>query len=131
MTIEQFIEQLRQQPESVEFEQTMALIEEHFYYQPVRFTNGAGSDTVVNEAGSNEGSCRLFAFARLAGLDEQETLACFGKYYREDVLAHPQGHDHANIRHFMRHGWAGIHFDKPPLSRKQAKNTHYNQQLGR
>ncbi|NNF96141.1 MAG: hypothetical protein HKM94_04340 [Halobacteria archaeon] len=50
------------------------------------------------------------------GRRELETLACFGKYYREDVLQHPQGTDHLNIRTFMRHGWSGIQFEYPALT---------------
>jgi hypothetical protein len=69
----------------------------------------------MNQAGSNEGSCKIFAFATTEGLSEAETLACFGKYYREDVLQNPQVSDHANIRTFMRHGWKGIRFEQSAL----------------
>ena len=55
------------------------------------------------------------AFAQLHELDAARTLACFGRYYREDVLRHPDGSDHANIRTFMRHGPAGIRFARPVL----------------
>jgi len=33
-------------------------------------------------------------FAQLQQLSQAETLACFGKYYREDVLQNPEGDDH-------------------------------------
>ncbi len=117
-TITQLLAQLRAHPESIEFQQVIDTINAHFDYSPTRFTNGRGDDKVVNEAGSNEGSCRIFAFALLQALAPAETLALFGKYYRDDVLKNTEGSDHANIRTFMRHGWAGIHFDAVALKPK-------------
>ncbi|MFT4047340.1 MAG: HopJ type III effector protein [Solimonas sp.] len=55
----------------------------------------------------------MLAFAKLQGLSEAETLACFGRFYREDVLKNPDGTDHQNIRNFMRTGWRGSRL-KPP-----------------
>ena len=101
----------------VEFEDVIDVIDEYFDYTPTHFTNGHGHDTVNNQAGSNEGSCKIFAFATMQGLTEAETLACFGKYYRQDVLQHPEADDHANIRTFMRHGWKGIRFEQSALIR--------------
>lgn len=43
-------------------------------------------------------------FFCLNHLDEDSTLACFGSYYRDDVLKFPDGTDHGNIRRFMRDG---------------------------
>ncbi len=116
MTLEQFLERLDKHPEGMEFDQVMELIAEHYSYTPTRFVNGIGDDTLVNEAGSNEGSCRIFSLGQLLGLDESRTLACFGRYYREDVLQNFGGSDHMNIRNFMRHGWSGIRFDGTALS---------------
>lgn len=101
--------------DQVEFEATLALIDQLYHYTPTRFRNGVPGDEVVSEAGQNEGSCRIFAFALLNGLSPDETLKCFGRHYR-DVLTTPAGTDHANIRSFQRHGWAGIHFDHPALT---------------
>lgn len=115
MTIEEFLQHLVNSPQEVAFDDLMQLIEENYHYSPVRFTNG----NVVNEAGSNEGSCKLFAFAHLHALNEQQTLECFGRYYRDDVLQNPQGDDHANIRQFMLTGWSGIEFDALPLEAKR------------
>lgn len=104
----------------VEFEDSLALIDRLYHYTPTRFRNGAPGDEVVSEAGQNEGSCRIFALALLNGFSPEETLKCFGRHYR-DVLRTPDGRDHANIRTFLRHGWAGIHFDHPALS---PRSTH-------
>lgn len=112
------IEKLKTQPGTVEFDEVIRLISDHFYYTPARFSNGIGHDCVVNEAGSNEGSCKIFSFAHQHHLSKEETLACFGKFYRIDVLLHPQGTDHANIRTFMRHGWDTIRFDQVALQPK-------------
>ncbi|RZU38299.1 HopJ type III effector protein [Fluviicoccus keumensis] len=99
-----------------DFEDTIALINALYEYRPTRFSNGL-TDTLVSEAGQNEGSCRIFAFGQLNGLSAEDTLRCFGRHYR-DVLADPDGSSHGNIRRFMRDGWAGIAFDGPVLSPK-------------
>lgn len=100
----------------IDFDDTIALINALYDYTPTRFSNGL-ADTVINEAGQNAGSCRIFAFAQLNSLSEADTLACFGRFYR-DVLAEPQGTSHGNIRAFMRDGWAGVKFDGTALSTK-------------
>lgn len=115
MNVDKLLQEIRQNPQAIVFDEVIAIIKEYYQYTPTRFSNGLGDTRVINEAGQNEGSCRIFAFARLNHLDEQETLHCFGKFYREDVLGNPAGNDHANIRNFMRDGWAGIVFDGSAL----------------
>ncbi len=110
----ELLAQLRATPDSIEFEQVMATIANHYHYSPTRFVNGE----IINEAGSNEGSCKLFSFAKLQGLSEMETLALFGKYYRDDVMENPSGDDHGNIRNFILDGWLGIQFDGEALTAK-------------
>ena len=100
----------------VDFQDTMAIIAEHYDYHPARFRNGLGGDRLVNEPGINEGSCKIFGFARLHGLSAPETLALFGEYYRDEVLPNPEGEGHKNIRAFMKHGWPGIEFDGDALT---------------
>ena len=111
MTIEDLLKKLDTAPADVTFEEVIRLIDENFTYTPTRFTNGKGKDMVVNEAGQNEGSCKIFAFADMFDFNEAATLALFGKYYREDVLGNLKGSDHANIRSFMRHGWDALEFE--------------------
>jgi hypothetical protein len=106
MTLSKFIEKLNTHPEAVAFDETLQVIADNYHFQPTAFENAP----VYNVAGSNEGSCKIFAFAKLQGLSQSQTLACFGKYYREDVLQHPQAEDHANIRQFMLTGMQGIDF---------------------
>jgi len=107
----------RQQAGVVPFNEVIALIGDLYDYTPTAFGNGAGDDRLDSPAGSNEGSCKVFAFGRLNGLSVGQTLACFGEHYRA-VLADPEGKGHPNIRLFMRHGWAGIRFDAEPLKPK-------------
>lgn len=118
MSLHEFLQQLQSGPQSVEFQQTIDLINSLYDYTPTQFSNGLGEGAVTNAAGTNEGSCRIFAFAKLNGLDQAQTLACFGKFYRVDVLQNPAGDDHANIRNFMRHGWEGIRFEGEALKLK-------------
>lgn len=105
------VAQIKQQEKSVEFEQVMLVIKENYHYKPTIFHNGE----LVNEAGTNEGSCKIFYFAKLNDLSQQQTLACFGRYYREDVLINPKGNDHGNIRNFIKTGWQGIEYNSAAL----------------
>lgn len=115
MTTENFLTQLRNHLDKVSFDDVIQYIDKQYQYIPSRFTNGIDNDVIINEAGKNEGSCKIFAFGLMQGLSETETLACFGKYYRDDVLNDPTGTNHLNIRTFMKHGWQGIHFDSDAL----------------
>ena len=114
MTVAAFLKKLNDAPESVTFDDTMAVITASYEFTPTAFTNG----DVKNEAGQNSGSCKVFSFGLLNKLTEAQTLACFGTYYREDVLKHPEGTDHQNIRNFMKSGWAGVKFEGTALRGK-------------
>ena len=112
MTIENFLEKLKATPEKLEFNELMELVDSEFTFTETAFDNG----NLKNEAGENSGSCKLFAFAKLQSLSVDETLACFGGYYREDVLQNPRSDNHQNIRNFMKTGWEGIKFEGKPLN---------------
>ncbi len=107
-----FISQLNVSAEQVSFEQVMQVISENYHYSPATFRNG----DLLNEAGTNEGSCKIFYFAKLNKLTEQQTLACFGRFYREDVINNPESTDHGNIRNFMLHGWSKVEFNSVALT---------------
>ncbi|MDA7747057.1 HopJ type III effector protein [Psychromonas sp.] len=115
MTLSEFLTKLSSQPSSVEFSDTMAVIEANYDFNESAFINGEQ----VNAAGENSGSCKIFSFAQLNELSEAQTLACFGTYYRDDVLNHPTATDHQNIRQFMVNGWNGIKFDAVALTLKK------------
>ncbi len=114
LTLELFLNRLRSEPNLIEFPDTVALINELYTYVPTGFRN----HELMSEPGQNVGSCKLFAFARLHDLTENETLALFGAYYRADVLRNEDGTSHPNIRQFMETGWEGIEFFGVPLRAK-------------
>ena len=113
MTLESFKEKLKT-PTEVAFTDTMAVIEENYTFTPTAFINGP----LKNEAGQNSGSCKLFAFAQKQAFTTEETLACFGKYYFDEVLKDPNGDGHQNIRNFMKTGFEGLTFDGTALTDK-------------
>ncbi|PKA98124.1 HopJ type III effector protein [Flavobacteriaceae bacterium MAR_2009_75] len=114
MMLTQFLQKLKETPKSIEFNETMAIIEEHYYFEPTSFKNGQ----LKSKVGENSGSCKLLAFAQDQELNKEETLACFGNFYFNDVLENPDGEGHQNIRNFMLTGFGGVHFDRFPLKRK-------------
>lgn len=116
MELNAFLQRLNDTPEHVTFNDTIALIESLYDFTPTAFSNG----TLRSEAGQNNGSCKIFSFAKLHHLTPQQTLHCFGGYYRDDVLKHPEASDHQNIRNFMKTGWDEISFEGEALKPKRA-----------
>ncbi|MEZ9159722.1 HopJ type III effector protein [Vibrio lentus] len=114
MELETLLNTLTQAPESIQFEDTMQVIEANYDFSESEFRNG----DVVNTAGQNNGSCKIFAFGLAQELSPEQTLACFGQFYRNDVLGFPENTDHQNIRNFMVHGWSGVQFSQPALIAK-------------
>ncbi|MDZ7924461.1 MAG: HopJ type III effector protein [Marinagarivorans sp.] len=112
MKLDDFLQQLQQAPETITFANTMDTIAANYHYTASAFKNGAA----INASGSNEGSCKLFYFAKIKQLTPVQTLACFGDYYRIDVLQNPEANDHANIRNFMVTGWNGVSFEGEVLT---------------
>jgi hypothetical protein len=112
LTPSELINQLNLGP--VDFAQVIACIDHHYEFTAVAFKNG----DVDNEAGTNLGSCKILAFAKLHQLSESSTLNAFGAFYTEDVLRHPDATDHQNIRNFMRTGWQGVIFAGDALKAK-------------
>ena len=111
MTITEFKKILATSPTNLSFSDTIEVIESNYTFTPTAFSNG----NLTNEAGQNSGSCKVFAFANKVGLTKQETLACFGTYYFDEVLQEPKGDSHQNIRNFMKTGFEGLNFDGKPL----------------
>lgn len=107
------LEQLKNFPETINFNDVIVFIDENYNFKPVRFVNGS----IVNEANQNNGSCKIFSFAKMNNLSEKDTLALFGDFYRNDVLQNPEGEDHQNIRNFIKYGWDGILFTEDALEK--------------
>ncbi|WP_319782012.1 HopJ type III effector protein [Oceanisphaera sp. IT1-181] len=113
MTEQDLIQALQNKPEQLSFADTLAVIDGAYNFTPTAFTNG----DLVNAAGENNGSCKIFAFGQLHQLSAEQAVAGFGEHYR-GVLADPTGQGHQNIRNFIKHGWSGIHYQGQPLARK-------------
>jgi HopJ type III effector protein len=111
MTITSFLEKLKNTPESLEFADMISTVDANYDFTQTAFHNG----DAYNEAGKNSGSCKLFSFAQMHHLTKEQTLACFGAYYRVYVLENPDGTDHQNIRNFIQYGWEGIAFEGEAL----------------
>ncbi|MGH8547945.1 MAG: HopJ type III effector protein [Methylococcales bacterium] len=109
MPVEGFLKRLRQ-GERVDFAETQSLISQHYRYTPVKLSNGFGRDAIENEAGVNEGSCRIFYFAWLHDLEKDATPRFIGDHYWIDVLQNSEQDNHRNIRNLIRTGWTGIRF---------------------
>lgn len=118
MTLKQLLNLLNTDLNGIEFSDVQTVINDCYDYQTTKFTNGLSKTGIVNEAGENEGSCKIFAFAQLNNLSKEQTLSCFGDYYRLDVLQNPDNDDHQNIRNFIKDGWSGIQFEGAALTLK-------------
>lgn len=97
----------------IQFNDVIAFIDAHYKYTPTAFSNGAAH----NEATQNQGSAKVFSFAKLNKLDETDTLLLFAEHYKA-VAESSESTDHQNIRQFMAHGWKGISFEGEALVRK-------------
>ena len=95
------------------FSDVLEFIEARYTHTPTAFKNGQQ----LNAANENQGSAKIFSFAKLNGLDQAQTLSLFAEHYAS-VLATPEGTDHQNIRQFMQLGWDGVQFETLALSAK-------------
>jgi len=55
MTINKLMEKINASPDSIDFTEVIETIEVNYSYTPTRFINGIGENSVINEAGTNEG----------------------------------------------------------------------------
>ena len=111
--VNDLIQRLTSQPETIMFEEVMLVIDEHFNFNPVGFDNGEQR----NEAGENAGSCKVLSFSEMYNLNKEQALGLFAQYYR-DVIKTPDGCDHQNIRQFMQYGFSRLSFDDVALTPK-------------
>ncbi|AXY58963.1 MULTISPECIES: HopJ type III effector protein [Acinetobacter] len=95
------------------FADVISYIEARYTHTPTAFQNGAQH----NAATENQGSAKVFAFAKLNSLNPEQTLSLFAEHYAS-VLASPEATDHQNIRQFIQNGWDGIKFESPALTVK-------------
>lgn len=95
------------------FVDVIEFIDAAYTHTPTAFQNGAQH----NAATENQGSAKVFSFAKLNGFNQAETLSLFAEHYAA-VLATPEATDHQNIRQFMQNGWDGIVFEGTALTEK-------------
>lgn len=95
------------------FSDVIAYIDAHYIHTPTAFTNGKQH----NAATENQGSAKVFSFAKLNTLTPEQTLQLFAEHY-QSVLATPDAVDHQNIRQFMQNGWDGVKFESDALKAK-------------
>lgn len=95
------------------FSDVLAFIEARYTHTPTAFKNGQQ----YNAATENQGSAKVFSFAQLNELTQEQTLSLFAEHYAA-VLVTPEATDHQNIRQFMRNGWTGIQFEGTALVAK-------------
>jgi len=118
MNLNELLTAIEVEPEYLQFDDVIETIDNEYTYTPSKFTIGQGDDTVINEAETNEGSCKILAFAILNNLTKEQTLNCFGKFYRKDVLQEPEGEDHANIRALLKYSLDDVFFYDTVLVKK-------------
>jgi hypothetical protein len=96
---------------AIGFNDVLNFIDDFYRYTPVKFSNG----DLVNAVGQNEGSAKVFGFAKHHGLNQLDTLKLFAEHY-DAVVAAPKGTDHPNIRNFIHWGWQGFLMEHNPLT---------------
>lgn len=104
--------------QTIGFNEVISFIDEFYRYTPRPFVNGL----IHNDAGENEGSAKIFGFAKHHGLTQLDTLKLFAEHYLQ-VQATPNGTDHANIRNFLHWGWQGFLMQKNPLTMRPTVDT--------
>ena len=97
----------------ISFSDVLIFIDSIYQHTPTAFKNG----TAFNEASQNQGSAKVFSFAKLNDLSAADTLFLFAEHYQA-VLNTPDATDHQNIRQFMENGWEGIEFEGMALTAK-------------
>ena len=91
---------------AIGFNDVISFIDDFYRYAPAPFVNGM----LHNAAGENEGSAKIFGFAKHHGLNQLDTLKLFGEHY-------------ANIRNFLHWGWQGFLMEKNPLTPRPSVDT--------
>uniref|UniRef100_UPI00404AD03B HopJ type III effector protein n=1 Tax=Flavobacterium sp. TaxID=239 RepID=UPI00404AD03B len=113
MTVLQLINKAKKS-EIINFSEVINAIDNTFEFIPTKFKNG----NLINEENTNNGSCKVFSFAKFHQLTATETLFLFGEHYQK-VLQTPNEEDHQNIRNFIKFGWEGVHFEVNALFDKK------------
>ncbi|MDR3290058.1 MAG: HopJ type III effector protein [Rickettsiales bacterium] len=92
------------------FSEIQDLITKEYEYT----ANGFSIGDIYNDVNSNQWSGRVLSYAKLNGLNLQQTLELFGEHY-QDVLNNPNTDTHKNIRALIKYGVNGVKFDGEKL----------------
>jgi len=98
MTVEEFKTKLKENPKQIEFSETIEVIEAYYDFSPTAFVT----------------------FSKIESLAKEETLACFGAFYYDEVINDPTGAGHQNIRNFMKSGFDRLTIHGAALTKKRA-----------
>ena len=63
---------------------------------------------LFNKPNENTEAAKIFSFALMTKMSEEQTLRLFGEVYRD--LA-SDGKDHPNLRIFAKNGWSKVSFE--------------------
>jgi len=96
-----------------QFSEVISFIDENYNHTATAFKNGEA----YNESNQNQGSAKVFTFAKINGITKEDTLSLFAEHY-QSVLNTPIATDHQNIRQFMKNGWEGLKFEGEALVAK-------------
>lgn len=96
---------------AIGYNDVINFIDDYYRYTPVKFVNG----DIINAPGENEGSAKIFGFAKHHGLSQVDTLKLFAEHYHS-VQSTPNGSDHSNVRNFLHWGWKAFSMEKNPLT---------------
>ncbi len=95
------------------FKEIIAYIDNLYNHTPTAFKNGE----LQNAASENQGSAKIFYFAKMNNLSKNDTLLLFSEHYQA-VLDDLEGTSHQNIRNFMKFGIEGLVFENTALHLK-------------
>lgn len=95
------------------FSEILGHIDSLYTHTPTAFKNGE----LQNAASENQGSAKIFYFAKINNLSKNDTLLLFAEHYQA-VLDDLQGTSHQNIRNFMKFGTEGLIFENAALHLK-------------
>ena len=111
MTTHTLLQDLKEN--KIPFAEVISFIDAKYQHTPTAFKNGE----TYNEASQNQGSAKVFSFAKIENLSKEDTLILFAEHY-QSVLDTPSETNHQNIRQFMINGWDGIRFEGDALAAK-------------
>ena len=107
------LEQLEKTPETINFKEVIAYIDENYDFTPTKFING----NTTNEANQTMALVKFLVLLKQINLSKEQTLSHFWRILQKMFSKIPRN-DHQNIRNFIEFSWDGISFDGEALKKK-------------